>query len=553
MANEQRITKIDGRTLRAMIIAGANKLTANKVRIDALNVYPVPDGDTGTNMSLTVLAAAREVEKLDTDDIFDVSKAAASGALRGGRGNSGVIFSQLFRGFSKALDGKKTAGCVDIAQGFVGASITAYKAVMRPQEGTMLTVARCMGEYAEANAAKTRDIETFLNDILTEGNVVLQKTPDMLPVLKQAGVVDSGGEGLLCFLQGAIEGMHAENPRVDANAAQSQEVTADFSTLGAINPEDITFGYCTEFFITAQNFGGAAETRFKAYLETMGDSIALVADDEIVKVHIHTDHPGAVMEKAMLIGPLDNIKIDNMRSQHQEITQESPIAAQAVEEKELGIVAVSSGEGFREIFIGLGADYVIEGGQTMNPSAEDIARGIKQINAKNVIVLPNNKNIVLAAQQAVYLCEGINVAVVGSKSMPQGISALINYMPEGDLDENAQAMTEALDTVATGQVTYAVRDTTMDGQEVREGDYIGILNGKIVCTHEKMDVTAKKLVTEMMASEPDVLTVYIGEEAKGNEDANAEIEAFVVQNYGGCEFEIAYGGQAVYYYILSAE
>ena len=555
MVKEQRITKLDGILLRNMIIAGANKLTANKVRIDALNVFPVPDGDTGTNMSLTAIAAAREVEKLNTDDVVAVSRAAASGALRGGRGNSGVIFSQLFRGFSKALEGfkSKAVGTTEISQAMAAAAKTAYKAVMRPQEGTMLTVARHMAEVAEKSAYGFRDVEAYLNEILDEGHIILKKTPDMLPVLKQAGVVDSGGEGLLCFFAGAIEGMRAKDARVEADGPQEQAAVVDFSALGNFSAEEITFGYCTEFFINTTDFEGKVEDDFKAYMEGMGDSIALVSDDEIVKVHIHTDNPGAVMERAMAIGALSNLKIENMRLQHQAAVGGHEQSAEGAEAKELGVAAVVSGEGFKQIFEELGVDYVIEGGQTMNPSAEDIARGINQINAKNVIVLPNNKNVILAANQAAYLCEGRNIAVIESKTLPQGIAALMNYMHEDSLENNVGAMSGALNEAATGQLTVAVRDTEMDGKAVREGDFIGILDGKIVCAHQEMDIAAKELINIMMGDGPDVLTMYIGEDAKDDSKVSESIESYIRESFGDCELDVAFGGQAVYHYIFSAE
>ena len=563
MVKDAKIVKIDGRMLRNMIIGGANKLGANKGRINALNVFPVPDGDTGTNMSLTAYAAAKEVEKLDTEDIFLVSKAAASGALRGGRGNSGVIFSQLFRGFSKAIEAMKvkSIGAGEFAAALKQGSKTAYKAVMRPQEGTMLTVARHMAEVAEKwtkggkSGGYSRDMEGFALDILEEGKAILQKTPDMLPVLKQAGVVDSGGEGLVVFFAGAIEAMGTANQKVaEINDGHEEEVS--FGALANFSAEEITFGYCTEFFINIAGFTERAEDALKAYLETKGDSIALVADDEIVKVHVHTDNPGKVMEHAMTIGPLSHLKIENMRLQHSEATgggwhEDGPVAT--AEQKEVGIVAVASGAGFKQIFAELGVDFVLEGGQTMNPSAEDIAHGVSQVNAKSVIILPNNKNIVLAAGQAVYLCEDKEVIVVEAKTMPQGINALLNYDAEAGLAENANAMKDCLNDIATGQITLAVRDTTMDGQEVREGDFIGILGGKIVCAHQELDIAAKEIISIMMADEPDVLTVYIGADMEQEQAANNSLAAYIRDNFDGIELDIAVGGQAVYHYIFSAE
>jgi DAK2 domain fusion protein YloV len=559
MTDLQRITKIDGKMLRSMIIEGSNRLVANKARIDALNVFPVPDGDTGTNMSLTALAAAKEVEKLDTADIFVVSKAAASGALRGGRGNSGVIFSQLFRGFSKALEGLKAANTAEIAAALTTASKTAYKAVMRPQEGTMLTVARHMAEAAEKSARNTKYMGSFLQRVLDEGSIILRKTPDMLPVLKQAGVVDSGGEGIICFFRGMMDGMVAKDVHLVAAASEAQEEHVSFAALASFSAEEITFGYCTEFFINVKNFTEDDEDSFKTYLETMGDSIALVSDDEIVKIHVHTDHPGAVMEKAMGIGPLSNLKIDNMRFQHHgavtflDSGENQALFASQAQTKNLGVVAISSGAGFKQIFEELGADCVVEGGQTMNPSAEDIAFAINQINAPNIIVLPNNKNIILAAKQTIHLCPDKKISVVESKNLPQGIAALINYMPDDAPEENLKNMSEVLDHVTVGQITYAVRDTEIDGQKVAEGDFMGILGGKIVCSHQDINIAAKELLNIIMADGPDVLTVYLGADAKDDTVGNKDIESYITENYDSCELEVVFGGQPVYYYIFAAE
>jgi len=559
MADVQRITKIDGLMLRNMIIEGSNKLTANKARIDALNVFPVPDGDTGTNMSLTALAAAKEVAKLDTDDIFEVSKAAASGALRGGRGNSGVIFSQLFRGMSKALEGHKSAGTAEMAAALTGASKTAYKAVMRPQEGTMLTVARHMAETGEKAVRNSRDMESFLQRVLDEGNIILRQTPDMLPVLKQAGVVDSGGEGIVVFFRGMMEGMRAENVQITATTIEPAEEQVSFAALANFSTEEITFGYCTEFFINVQNFSENSEDGYKAYLETMGDSIAVVSDDEIVKVHVHTDHPGTVMEKSMEYGPLSNLKIENMRFQHHGAVSfldgadnQALYTAAPAEAKDLGIVAISSGAGFKQIFKELGVDYIVEGGQTMNPSAEDIVQAISKINAKNIIILPNNKNIIMAAKQTVHLCTDKTINVIESKNLPQGIAAMISYMPDNTPEENLKSMAEALDEVTVGQITHAVRDTEIDGQQVKEGDYMGLLGGKIVCSHQDLDISVKELISTIMADEPDVMTVYLGADAK-DEKTNQNIAEYVADNYDSCELEIVSGGQPVYYYIFAAE
>ncbi|MCL2350892.1 MAG: DAK2 domain-containing protein, partial [Defluviitaleaceae bacterium] len=474
------------------------------------------------------------------------SKAAASGALRGGRGNSGVIFSQFFRGFSKALEGMGNVGTREIAQAMVMASKTAYKAVMRPQEGTILTVGRHMAEVSVKVANATDDIQIFAREVINEGYAILKRTPDMLPVLKQAGVVDSGGEGLMVFLVGAMEGVGIDNPRIAEDSAGDEET--NFAALASINPEDITFGYCTEFFIVVDGFSEDNEDKLKAYLESMGDSVAVVADDDMVKVHVHTENPGAVLEKCMGYGLLDGIKIDNMRLQHQDVAGG---AAAAQERKELGVVAISSGDGFKEIFMELGADLVIEGGQTMNPSAEDIAKGVQQVNADSVIILPNNKNIILAAEQAMYLCEGQTVKVIASKTMPQGIAALMNYLPEGDADEVFEDMQGALGDVSTGQITLAIRDTEMDGHTVSEGDYIGILEGKIVCTNGDLDATAKELIDIMLEPDFDMFTIYPGAEA--DEGKTSALQDYVEGQHDGCELTVAFGGQAVYEYIFSAE
>ena len=540
-----KLVKINGALLRKMIICGTNKLIENKERVNSLNVFPVPDGDTGTNMVMTAIAAAKEVYKLDTNDIFAVAKAAASGALRGGRGNSGVIFSQYFRGFSRSLEGQTSAGIREISSAFVQASNTAYKAVMRPQEGTILTVGRHMAETAQKTASQFDDINAYAENIIKEGYAMLARTPDMLPVLKQAGVVDSGGDGLMCFLVGAMEGVLADNPQIYEGTPEKDK-SADFSAITAINPEDITFGYCTEFIINVKNFSEQDEDKLKAYLETVGDSVATVADDDIVKAHVHTDDPGAVLSYAIKIGGISDIKIDNMRLQHEAF--DAPDALQP--KKELGVLAIASGVGFKEIFEDLGADYVIEGGQTMNPSAEDIAKGIKKINADSVVILPNNKNIILAAEQSAYLAEGVQVAVVASKTMPQGISAMMNYLPDENFETNTQAMNEGLTAVKTGQVTIAVRDTELDGHTIVEGHYIGILEGKIVCTNADLIATACELA-DQMAKDCDMFTIFPGTDA--SEAQTEALQGYMNKTHSDCEVISAYGGQAVYNFIFSAE
>jgi len=573
---DEVVSKIDGAVLKNMIICGTNRLVANKERINALNVFPVPDGDTGTNMSLTALAAAKEVEKIDTLDIYDVSKVAASGALRGGRGNSGVIFSQLFRGFSKALVGLKQAGVAQLALCLEAASVTAYKAVMRPQEGTMLTVARHMAEVAKdiaEDAYGTESIEDFIKQVLDEGHKILKRTPDMLPVLKQAGVVDSGGDGLLCFLSGALEGLKSKNAVLDdINAVQAvQEVS--FAALGSISAEDIEFGYCTEFFINVKNFSQSQEDDFKGYMQTMGDSIALVCDEEIVKVHIHTNNPGAVMEHAVNIGPLSSIKIENMRFQHhnavtfldesqnKELFSKGAIKYIKKDEKneelkDIAIVVVCVGEGFRRIFLDLGADYVVEGGQSMNPSAKEIVLAIKQAHAKNVIVLPNNKNIILAAGLAKKLIEEDNdmqceVTIVPSHTLPQGISAMVAYMPEDGLSNNVGNMKDAMQEVVSGLLTHAVRDTTVDGKDIKEGDYISIIDGEITSFNKYLMPLGYAMIDDMMKDGCDVLSIFEGKDAQ--EEDTILLIKYIRDKYPSCELHIEKGGQPIYYYIISAE
>ena len=552
MASSKTLVRLDGHILRSMIIAGTNKLVSQKARINALNVFPVPDGDTGTNMALTAIAAAKEVEHLDTSDVFAVSKAAASGALRGGRGNSGVIFSQLFRGFSKAIEGNKTISIRDFALALEGASKTAYKAVMRPQEGTMLTVARHMAESAKEianDAYGTKDMQEFLMQVLEAGKRILKRTPDMLPVLKQAGVVDSGGEGLIAFFGGAIAGMYSDQG-IEGFVDIPEEDEHDFSALAHVNPEDIEFGYCTEFFINVNGFTEPQEDEFKAYLETMGDSIALVSDDEIVKIHVHTNNPGTVMERAMTIGPLSHIKIDNMRFQHH-----SAISFIDTEERKgLAIVAIASGDGFKRVFEDLGVSYVIEGGQTMNPSAEDIRQAIRRVKADNVIVLINNKNITLAAEQAKAIAEeedGIAVHNIYSRSIPQGISAMVAFMPDVAVDTNVAAMSNAITEVITGQLTHAVRDTSVDGKDIKEGDYIALIDGDIVGSNKHLMPLATSLIDKLLSDGHEVLAIYPGADAY-DEDTDSLIK-HVRDNHPHCELQTEKGGQPIYYYILSAE
>jgi len=558
-------TTLNGVRLGRMIIAGANELAANKQLVDAMNVFPVPDGDTGTNMSLTVMAAAREAEKKGSLMAADVTKAASSGALRGARGNSGVITSQLFRGFAKGLEGLEEAGVKELAAAAEQAVKTAYKAVMKPKEGTILTVARGCAEAAVKLADETEDIEAFLKGIIAYGHEVLAQTPEMLPVLKQAGVVDAGGRGLLYILEGALKQLQAGDQHVTLNDGQNAAAAApemDFASLASIENESITFGYCTEFFINVQGADETVTTGLKNYLGTIGDSVVCVADDEIIKIHVHTDHPGLAIEKALTIGSLTGLKIDNMREQHTNkisftdapaATPSAPAAAPAVEQpkKDVGFVSISAGEGLTAIFKNLGVDEVIEGGQTMNPSTEDILNAVDKINADHIFVLPNNKNIILAAEQAAALSEDKKLHVIPSRSVPEGISAMFCFEADADPDEMEAAMKDAIKLVDTATVTYAVRDTSIGDKEIREGNILGMLNDQIEVVAEDVMEGTKELLKASIKEESEVVGIYYGAEA--TEESAEELAAFIEENYPDCEVEVQSGGQPLYYYIISVE
>ena len=556
---------LNGVRLGRMIIAGANELAANKQLVDAMNVFPVPDGDTGTNMSLTVMAAAREAEKKGSLMAADVTKAASSGALRGARGNSGVITSQLFRGFAKGLEGMEEAGVKELAAAAEQAVKTAYKAVMKPKEGTILTVARGCAEAAEKLSHETDDIETFLAGIIAYGHEVLAQTPEMLPVLKQAGVVDAGGRGLLFILEGALKQLKAGDQHVTLNDGQSTTAAApemDFASLASIENESITFGYCTEFFINVQGADETVTTGLKNYLGTIGDSVVCVADDEIIKIHVHTDHPGLAIEKALTIGSLTGLKIDNMREQHtnaisfagEATAAPAPVAAEpAVEQprKDVGFVSISAGAGLTAIFKNLGVDEVIEGGQTMNPSTEDILNAVDKINADHIFVLPNNKNIILAAEQAAKLSEDKKLHVIPSRSVPEGISAMFCFEADADPDEMEAAMKDAIKLVDTATVTYAVRDTSIGDKEIREGNLLGMLNDQIEVVSEDVMEGTKELIKASIKDESEVVGIYYGVDA--TEESAVELAAFIEENYPDCEVEVQSGGQPLYYYIISVE
>ena len=547
------ITSINGLLLKKMIIAGANKLNSEKQLVDSLNVFPVPDGDTGTNMSLTVLAAAREIEKCDSLNIGEVAKLAANGALRGARGNSGVITSQLFRGFYKGLEGKTEAGTKELAQAIANGVKTAYKAVMKPKEGTILTVARACGESASKYADKITDIEKFLEQIIEDGNAMLLQTTEMLPALKQANVVDAGGKGLIFILQGAYENIHTEGDITVDEPLKTQ--APDFSAITSVDNESITFGYCTEFFINVKNAGDNVVTKLKAYLGTIGDSIVCVADDEIIKIHVHTDHPGLALEKALTIGSLSGLKIENMREQHTNIIDFGGNKKAEVKNnepaKELGFISVSVGSGLSDIFKNLGVDEIIEGGQTMNPSTEDILNAVEKINAKNIIVLPNNKNIILAAEQAAKLSKDKKIHVVPSKTIPEGITAMINYNIGEGVEENVSNMTDSLSYVKTAMVTYAVRETSIDDKKIEEGDILGMLGGNISVVSKDIMEGTKELIDNAIDEDSEMISIYYGSDVK-EEDAD-ELAQYIEEKYPDCEVEVQMGNQPLYYYIISVE
>ncbi len=559
------IMKIDAEMLQKAFIAGAYNLEKNKDYINELNVFPVPDGDTGSNMSLTIMAAAREVSALSNPTIADLSKTISSGSLRGARGNSGVILSQLLRGFCKEIKDKKTITTQVLADGFVRGCETAYKAVMKPKEGTILTVAKGLAEKAVELAEEGLSFEDMGQQVIDHGNAVLASTPDMLPVLKEAGVVDSGGQGLMEFIIGAYNGLTGKEVVDDKILATPKTGATSQVSSEDIDTSHIKFGYCTEFIILLEKeWNMDIELKFKAFLESIGDSLVVVSDDEIVKVHVHTNHPGQAFEKGLEYGQLTNMKVDNMREEHREkviMEQDKQKAAEkeldAVEskatapKKPYGFVAVSVGEGLNNIFLDLGVDYIIQGGQTMNPSTEDVLGAIANVNAETVFVLPNNKNIILAANQAASIEDDKNVVVIPSKTIPQGIGAMIGFEGSMSVEDNEASMSEAMSVVKTGQVTYAVRDTSIDGKEIKIGDYMGIDDTGIKSVGTDIVEVIKELVKEMSDEDSELLTVYYGEDVT-EEDAEALV-AVLVEEYPDMEVELHPGNQPVYYYFISVE
>lgn len=548
------LTSIDGLLLKKMFIAGANELNKNKQLVDSLNVFPVPDGDTGTNMSLTVLAAARECEKNNVEDVSEVGKLISSGSLRGARGNSGVIVSQLIRGFAKGIENKKSVNAMEIALAMEKGVETAYKAVMKPKEGTILTVAKACAESAMRAVEEIDDISLVLKKVIEDGNDMLSKTTDMLLALKQANVVDAGGKGLMCILEGAYKSLSVSGDiKVDA---PMEGKTVDFSALNAVHDAEITFGYCTEFFINVPNVPQDTVKDLKAYLENIGDSIVVVENEEIVKVHVHTDHPGQALEKALSIGSLSGLKIDNMREQHTSkidfSTSESNYTVkQNKEKKKIGFVAISAGSGLNDVLENLGVDEIIEGGQTMNPSTEDIIKAVNNVNAENVIILPNNKNIILAAEQAAEFTEDKKVYVVPSKSVPEGIAAMFNNDSTAEVSDILTGMNESIGNVTTAMLTYAVRDTKIGDTEIKEGDFLGMVGGDIKVVSPTLEEAAKELIKVSVDEDKEVVTIYYGSETT-EEDAQ-KLASFVEEEFSDCEVEVISGGQPIYYYIISVE
>ena len=543
--------------LAKMFLAGAQNIESKKEYINELNVFPVPDGDTGTNMSMTIMSAAKEVTAISELNLTSLAKAISSGSLRGARGNSGVILSQLLRGFTKSIREEEVLDVPAFARASVRAKETAYKAVMRPKEGTILTVARGIADKAVELSEVTDDLEEFFGKVIEEGEAVLAQTPDMLPVLKEAGVVDSGGQGLIEVLKGAYDAFLGKEVDYTAITPGTSSSATKVNTEAAA---DIKFGYCTEFIILLEKeFTEKDEVAFKAYLESIGDSIVCVADDDVVKVHVHTNDPGLAIQKALTFGQLSKMKIDNMREEHQEklIKDAEKLAAQQAQEKKeqpqkkYGFIAVSVGEGMNDIFTELGVDHIITGGQTMNPSTEDMLNAIEAVNAEHIYILPNNKNIIMAANQARDLTENKEIIVIPTKTVPQGIAAVINFSAEAEVQENEETMLEAIGNVKTGQVTYAVRDTHIDDKDIHEGDIMGIGDDGILAVGSSIDGTTKEMLEHLVDDDSELISIYYGEDVS-EEDAEKLI-AEIEELYPEQDVDAHRGGQPIYYYILAVE
>ena len=565
------ISTIDAGMVKKAFLAGAKGLEAKKDWINELNVFPVPDGDTGTNMTMTIMAAAKAVAELEDPDMEQLAKAISSGSLRGARGNSGVILSQLLRGFTKEIQGTASIDVTILANAMVRGTETAYKAVMKPKEGTILTVAKGMADKAIEMAAQTDDIEIFAKAVIEEGDYVLSQTPEMLPVLKQAGVVDSGGQGLMQVVKGAFDGLTGKCSDFSFEDAGILKPSSEKAPQSAgasrtdIDTADIRFGYCTEFIIKLEKeYSQKDEDELKKYLGSIGDSLVVVSDDEIVKIHVHTNHPGLAFEKGLTYGSLSRMKVDNMREEHEErviqdserlakeqAAQPNPAEEETGERKPYGFITVSCGDGLSEIFKGIGADYLIEGGQTMNPSTEDMLNAIKKVNADHIFILPNNKNIIMAANQARDLTEDKEIIVIPSKTVPQGITALVNFIPDLTPEENLENMTAEMERVQTAQITYAVRNTSIDGMEIHEGDIMAIGDHGMLAVDTSVLGAAKAALEAMLNEDSELVTIYYGSDV-----TEADAEAFRKQaeeEFPEKEIELQYGGQPIYYYIIYAE
>ena len=563
------ITTINTELVAKMFLAGAKNLDAKKEWINELNVFPVPDGDTGTNMSMTIMSAAREVSALEKPEMKALAKAISSGSLRGARGNSGVILSQLFRGFTKVIAEYDEINVQILSDSFQKAVETAYKAVMKPKEGTILTVAKGMSDRALELCDDTEDLVYFCEEVIKEGDRVLDLTPEMLPVLKQAGVVDSGGQGLMQVMKGAMDALLGKEVDYTIEGAETikkaPESTGTSYNIEAQANQEIKFAYCTQFLIMLDTpITLQQENEFKSYLETIGDSIVVVADDEIVKVHVHTNDPGLAMQRGLTYGSLTTIIIENMKLERDEkisALKEKEMQSAGIPEekeekpaeppKEMGFISVSIGEGINEIFKGLGVDYIIEGGQTMNPSTEDMLNAIEKVNAKTVFILPNNKNIILAANQAASLVEDKKIIVIPTKTIPQGITALINYIPDSTPEDNEQRMSSEISMVKTGQVTYAVRDTVIDDKEIKQDDFMGIGDSGILSVGQNLEPTVMDMMKQLVDEDSAIVSIYYGEDTK-EEDANALGEK-IGEAFQDVEIEVHYGGQPIYYYVISVE
>ena len=553
------VQTIDAKMLQKMFLAGAKGLEAKKEYINELNVFPVPDGDTGTNMTMTIMAAAKEVANLQNPTLTELGKAISSGSLRGARGNSGVIMSQIFRGFVKELKGLDIIDVTALGNGVQHAAETAYKAVMKPKEGTILTVAKAGADKSMDLLVNgdTDDIIKFCDEVAAEMEGALLQTPELLPVLKQAGVVDSGGEGLMTFIRGALDALKGKATDFTVNTGTATRVVN--GSVGASEEEDIRFGYCTEFIIMLERGEDVVESQLKEYLQKIGDCVVVVADDDIVKVHVHTNDPGLAIQKALTYGSLTSMKIDNMREEHQEkvirdaqkVAESASAPKKEEPRKENGFIAVAAGDGLADIFRDLGVDYVIEGGQTMNPSTDDVLSAIEQVNAENIFVLPNNGNIILAANQAKNLTEDKEVYVVPSKNIPQGIAAMIGFVSGRSAAENAESMEEEMQLIKSGQVTYAVRDTNMDGKDIKQGDFMGLTDKTIVSVGSDLQGTAKELIESLLDEDSELVSLYYGSDA--TKEQAEQLAEDIENTHEDVEVEVQYGGQPVYSYFISVE